>query len=75
VAGNIGPDLAGVGSRLTPSQLRERIADMSRLRPDTVMPSFHRSEGLVRVDPVYRGKPVLGDAQLDDVVAYLSTLK
>jgi sulfur-oxidizing protein SoxX len=75
LAGNIGPDLAGVGSRLTPAQLRERIADMSRVSPDTAMPSFHRTEGLERVDPQYRGKPVLSDTQLDDVVAYLSSLR
>jgi len=75
IAGDIGPSLAGVGSRLTPAELRERVADMSRVKPDAAMPSFHRTEGLQRVDPARRGKPVLDDAQLDDVVAYLATLK
>ena len=75
IAGDIGPSLAGVGSRLTPAELRERVADMSRVKPDAAMPSFHRTEGLQRVDPARRGKPVLDDAQLADVVAYLATLE
>lgn len=75
IAGDIGPSLAGVGARLTPGQLRERVADMSRVNADAAMPSFHRTEGLQRVDPARRGKPVLDDAQLADVVAYLATLK
>jgi sulfur-oxidizing protein SoxX len=75
VAGNIGPDLAGVGARLSAAELRERIADMSRMSPATAMPSFHRTDDLARVDPQYAGKPVLDDAQLDDVVAYLSSLR
>ena len=75
IAGNVGPPLAGVGSRFTPEQLRERVADMSRVKPDAAMPSFHRTEGLKRVAPEHVDKPVLNDQQLDDVVAYLSTLK
>jgi sulfur-oxidizing protein SoxX len=75
IAGDIGPSLAGVGTRLTPAELRVRVADMSRVKADTAMPSFHRTEGLNRVDPARRGKPVLDDRQLDDVVAYLASLK
>jgi sulfur-oxidizing protein SoxX len=75
LAGNIGPSLAGVGSRFTPAQLRIRVADMSRVKPDAAMPSFHRTDGLERVDPARQGKPVLNERQLDDVVAYLASLK
>jgi sulfur-oxidizing protein SoxX len=75
LAGNIGPDLAGIGARLNPAELRQRVSDMSRVSPATAMPSFHRTEDLARVDPQYAGKPVLSDAQLDDVVAYLSSLR
>jgi len=75
IAGDIGPSLAGVGARLTPDELRSRVADMSQVNADAAMPSFHRTEGLQRVDPARRGKPVLDDAQLADVVAYLATLK
>jgi sulfur-oxidizing protein SoxX len=75
VAGDVGPPLAGVGSRLTPGQIRLRVADISRWRPAVAMPSFHRTEGLQRVSPEYREKPVLSGQQVEDVVAWLSTLK
>lgn len=75
IAGNVGPSLAGVGSRLTPAQIRLRIADITKVYPDSVMPTFHRTEGMVRVAPNLRGKPALGDQQVEDLVAYLSTLK
>jgi len=73
--GDIAPLLSGVGSRLTAGQLRLRIVDQSRLNADTMMPSYYRIEGLVRVAPPYRGKPVLTAQQIEDVVAYLQTLK
>lgn len=74
-AGNVGPALAGVGARLTPAQLRLRIADSSRLDPDTVMPSYYRVDGLDRVAAQYRGRPVLTAREVEDVVAYLGTLR
>ena len=74
-AGNVGPSLAGVGQRLNPSQLRLRVVDQTRINPDTVMPAYHRVEGLNRVAQRYRGKPVLAARDVEDVVAYLSTLK
>ena len=74
-AGNVGPSLAGVGARLTPGQIRLRIADMPRVNPDAAMPAFHRSEGLVRVAPEYRGRPALSGQQVEDLVAWLSTLR
>jgi sulfur-oxidizing protein SoxX len=73
--GDIAPSLSGVGTRLSDGQLRLRIVDQSRLNPDTVMPSYYKIEGLVRVAPGYRGKPVLTVQQIEDVVAYLKTLK
>ena len=75
IAGNVGPPLAGVGSRLTSGQIRLRIADITRVYPDSVMPTFHRIEGLVRVAPNYRGRPALDGQQVEDLVAWLSTLK
>jgi sulfur-oxidizing protein SoxX len=74
-AGDVGPSLAGVGSRLTPGQIRLRIADITRVNPNTVMPTFHRVEGMVRVAPEYRGKPALDAQQVEDVVAWLETLR
>ena len=73
--GEVGPPLAGVGSRLTPGQLRLRLVDPTRLNPDAVMPAYHRVEGLLRVDPRHAGQPVLTAQAIEDVVAYLATLK
>ncbi len=75
VAGDVGPSLAGVGSRLSAAQIRLRIADITRVNPDAAMPAFHRTEGLARVAPAYAGKPVLTAAQVEDLVAWLLTLR
>jgi len=73
--GNLAPDLKGAGSRLSEGQLRLKIVDPSRVNPATIMPAYHRTEGLVRVAPAYRGKPVLRPEQVEDVVAFLTTLR
>jgi L-cysteine S-thiosulfotransferase len=73
--GNIGPSLAGVGSRLTGKEIRERIVDASRINLQSVMPPYGRTEGLHGVAPQYRGKPLLTAQQIDDAVAFLVTLK
>jgi L-cysteine S-thiosulfotransferase len=73
--GNLAPDLAGAGKRSTEGQLRLRIADSSRINPATIMPAYHRTDGLTRVAPVWRGKPILTAQQIEDVVAFLTTLK
>jgi sulfur-oxidizing protein SoxX len=73
--GNVAPPLSGVGTRLSAAQLRLRVVDQSRLNRDTVMPSYYRVTGLTRVAEVYRGKPILTAQQVEDVVAYLQTLR
>jgi L-cysteine S-thiosulfotransferase len=73
--GNLAPSLAGAGSRWSEGQLRLRIADSSRINPTTIMPAYHRTEGLTRVAPAFRDKPVLNAQQIEDVVAFLLTLK
>jgi L-cysteine S-thiosulfotransferase len=73
--GDIGPPLAGVGSRLTPGQIRLRLVDPTRLNPEAIMPAYHRTEGLRHVDARYRGRPVLTAMEIEDVVAYLAGLK
>jgi len=73
--GTIGPDLRGVARRLSEGQIRLRIVDPSRLNPDTIMPAYFRTEGLTRVAPAFRGKPVLGAGEIEDVVAFLLTLR
>lgn len=73
--GTIGPDLSGIGTRLSAGQIRLRVVDASRLNAATMMPPFYRIEGLLRVDKRYGGKPVLSALEVEDVVAYLSSLK
>jgi L-cysteine S-thiosulfotransferase len=73
--GNMAPDLAGAGARWSEGQLRLRIVDASRLNPDTIMPPYYRIDGLQRVAPTFRGKPVLSAEQIEDVVAFLATLR
>lgn len=68
--GDIGPDLRGVGARLSPAELRQRIAVGD---PDGIMPSFGAA-GSVRVGAAWAGRPILSPAEIDDAVAYLSTL-
>jgi len=73
--GDLAPNLAGAGSRWTEGQLRLRMVDASRLNPATIMPSYYRVDGLERVGTAWRGKPILSAEQIEDVVAYLATLR
>jgi L-cysteine S-thiosulfotransferase len=75
VAGSVGPPLDGVGARLTPDQIRVRVADITRVNPNAAMPAFHRTRDLNRVAPSYASRPVLDAGQLDDLVAWLATLQ
>jgi L-cysteine S-thiosulfotransferase len=74
-AGNVGPPLGGIGARLDAAQLRVRVADITRVYPESVMPTFHRTDGMKRVAAAYAGKPVLDARQVEDVVAWLGTLR
>jgi sulfur-oxidizing protein SoxX len=74
-SGNVGPSLGGVARTLSVAQLRLRVVDNARVNAQTVMPSYYRVEGLDRVAGAYRGKPILDAEQVEDIVAYLSTLK
>jgi len=73
--GDLAPTLAGVGARLSEADLRLRLVDPARFNPQTLMPAYGRSDGLTRVAGPFRGKPLLSAAQIEDVVAYLATLK
>jgi sulfur-oxidizing protein SoxX len=73
--GDLAPDLKGAGGRLSASQLRLRIVDSGRLNPATIMPAYYKTEGLTRVAPAFQGKPVLSAEQIEDVVAFLTTLR
>ena len=73
--GDLAPDLAGTGSRWTEGQLRLRLVDASRLNPATIMPSYYRVDGLVNVGQAFRGKSILTAEEIEDMVAYLVTLR
>ncbi|MGJ4910816.1 sulfur oxidation c-type cytochrome SoxX [Bradyrhizobium sp. SZCCHNS3002] len=73
--GDLAPSLAGAGSRSTMPQLRLRLVDASRLNPATIMPSYYRIDGLTRVGSAWRDKPILSAEQIEDIVAYLATLR
>jgi sulfur-oxidizing protein SoxX len=73
--GTLAPDLKGTGGRWSEGQLRLRIVDSSRLNPSTIMPSYYRIDGLTRVAPLFQGKPILTAEQIEDVVAYLATMR
>ena len=73
--GDLAPGLAGSGSRWSEGQLRLRLVDASHLNAATIMPSYFRVDGLTRVGASWRGKPILSAEQIEDIVAYLVTLR
>ena len=73
--GDLAPDLSGSGKRWSEGQLRLRLVDASRLNAETIMPAYYRTSGLNRVGPAWRGKPILSAEQIEDILAYLVTLR
>ena len=73
--GDLAPNLRGAGVRSSEGQLRLRLVDARKLNPDTVMPPYYVVDGLARVAAPFRGKTLLTAEQIEDVVAYLSTLR
>lgn len=73
--GDVGPDLHGVGARRSVAELRALLTDARQVDPGTVMPSFGRTTGLTRVGEPWAGKPILSEAEIEDAVAYLASLR
>jgi sulfur-oxidizing protein SoxX len=73
--GNLGPPLTGVADRYEPGELRLRIVDTKRINPDSNMPSYYRVEGLNRVRRDWAGRPMLEAQEVEDILAYLLTLR
>jgi L-cysteine S-thiosulfotransferase len=73
--GTLAPDLSGAGSRSSTGQLGLRLVDATRLNPGTIMPPYYRVDDLHRVGSSWAGKPILSAEQIEDVVAFLSTLR
>lgn len=75
VFGDVGPELAGVARRLSVAQLRLRLVDARKVNPGSIMPAYYKVDGLHRVGSKYRGGPMLNAQEIEDVVAYLGTLR
>lgn len=73
--GEVGPDLSAIGDTLSEGELRLRLVNSKVINPDTIMPAFYRTDGLHRVMKDFQGKTVLSAQDVEDVVAYLVTLK
>ena len=73
--GDLAPPLDGIGDRLTVAQIRARIVDSRLANPDTIMPPFHATTGLRSVGERWQGETILTAEEVEDVVAYLATLK
>jgi len=73
--GNMAPDLNGAGRRWSAGELRLRLVDARKLNPATIMPPYYVVDGMNRVVPSLRGKPILSAEQIEDVVAFLATLR
>jgi len=73
--GNLAPSLEGAGSRWNEGQLRLRLMDNKRINPESIMPAYHRIEGLNRVGATWRDRPILNAAEIEDVLAFLMRLK
>ncbi len=73
--GDLGPDLSDVGRRLTSAQIRFRIVDASALNPETIMPPYYRTDGLVQVPRDLQNRTVLTREEIEHLVAYLASLE
>ena len=73
--GEIGPDLNGIAGRYNEGELRLRVVDAKVLNPDTIMPAYYRSDGFHRVLKDFQGKTLLSAQEVEDIIAYLQTLK
>jgi sulfur-oxidizing protein SoxX len=73
--GDIGPELKGVGSRLSEGELRLRLVNAKAVNPNTMMPAYYRSQGYHMVEKKFAGKTFMTAEQIEDMVAYLKTLK
>jgi sulfur-oxidizing protein SoxX len=73
--GTRGPALDGVGANLTAAQLRLSVVDYAQIQPKAGMPSFHKRDSGLLSAKQDRDKPVLSAQQIEDVVAFLQTLR
>ncbi len=73
--GTLAPDLTAIVERRSAGELRARIVDARRFNPETIMPAYFRTDGLDRVASAFQGQTILNAQQVEDVVAFLLSLK
>ena len=73
--GNIGPDLAGVADRYSQAELRLRLVNAKLINPETLMPSYYKKTGFHRIQKKWKGKTIISAQDVEDILAYLDTLK
>lgn len=74
--GEIGPELNGVADRYTEPQMRAILVNSKQVFGNkTIMPSFYRIINDQRSRKQFHDKPILQAQQVEDVIAYLKTLK
>lgn len=73
--GEVGPALDGVADRWSAAELRGIVANAKMMFPNTIMPAFYIDAGYTRASDKFEGKPILTAQQVEDVIAYLQTLK
>jgi len=73
--GDLAPSLAGTGSRWTEGQIRARLIGSTAINPETIMPPYFRKDGGNRIGPAFVGKPILTAEEIEDVTAFLTTLR
>ncbi len=80
--GEVGPSLDGAADRWTEAELRGLVANAKKTFEGTIMPAFYKNDGYIRPGDAYTGKaptealtPLLTAEEVEDVVAYLMTLK
>jgi len=73
--GEVGPPLDGVADTYSVGEIRARIVNPKTELPDTIMPSFYRVGGTNRPHKKFKGQTILSAQQVEDIVAYLQTLK
>ncbi len=73
--GEIGPSLDHVAERYDAPHFRAILTNSKMVFHDTIMPAFYRNSGFVRPMKKFEGKTILTAQEVEDVIAYLTTLK
>jgi L-cysteine S-thiosulfotransferase len=73
--GNLAPSLSGTGARLTLDQIRLRVVNNQFVNKNSIMPAYYHTENLTLVARNFRDKTILTAQEIEDVVAFVATLK